>query len=457
MSVRDDNSMNYREAREYLEAVQEKSGSDYSLCDVKELACRAGHPERAVSIIHIAGTNGKGSVGSYIAEILAASGYRVGRYASPAVYAYREQFTLLQKAGGDNVSADGAGGIVSVPAPKQDVADAVDRLKDICKGMIADGFGQPTAFELETVMAFILFEDWDVDIGIVECGLGGRLDATNIIPKPFLCVFTAISRDHMELLGDTVQEIAKEKYGIIQEGTEVVSKYQPECEAILREVCHEKKAGLTFMDGKELRAESLSEEGAAFWYKNTLYQIKQGGIFQPENAALSLEAVWKLKEKGFCQITGKSIQEGLLGSRWQGRFEIVSVCPFVLADGAHNEEAAEKLRASLELYFPKEKFSFVMGMLRDKEYEKVLSVLLPLADKFFAVDTRGKRGLPGSVLCECARRNGILQENISDCGRMEIALTGALKENRKIIVCGSLSILREVREFCMEENSENRK
>lgn len=441
-------SMNYREAREYIEAVQEKLGSDYSLRDVMELARRVGHPERAVKVIHIAGTNGKGSVGTYIAGILAASGYLVGRYASPAVYGYREQFMLLQKVEENLAACNESESIKPVLVSEQEVAENITRLKDVCGEMLAEGFGQPTAFEMETVMAFLLFEAWKVDIAIVECGLGGRLDATNIIPEPLLCVFTAISRDHMKFLGNTVQEIAKEKYGIIQEGTEVVSKYQPECDAVLREVCDEKKAGLTYMDGMELREESLSEEGAAFWYKNTLYQIKQGGIFQPENAALSLEAVWKLKEKGFSQVTGESIQKGLLGSRWQGRFEIVSRCPFVLVDGAHNEEAAERLKKSLEVYFPREKFSLIMGMFRDKEYEKVLSVLLPLADMFYAVDTQGKRGLSGSVLLEYAKRNGILPEKISACGGMENALTKALKENcgRKIIVCGSLSILREVQE-----------
>lgn len=430
--------MDYREAREYLEAVQEKLGSDYSLRDVRELARRVGHPEQKVRVVHIAGTNGKGSVGAYIAGILSASGYLVGRYASPAVYGYREQF-MLQGAGENSVACK------PVPVSEQEVAETVTRLKAVCGEMPADGFGQPTAFELETVMAFLLFEAWKVDIAVVECGLGGRLDATNIIREPLLCVFTAVSRDHMKFLGNTVQEIAREKYGIIQEGTEVVSKYQPECEAVLREVCDEKKAGLTFMDGRKLWEESLSEEGADFWYKDTLYQIRQGGVFQPENAALSLEAVWKLKEKGFCKITGKSIQEGLLKSRWQGRFEVVSRSPFILVDGAHNEEAAEGLRKSLEVCFPQEKFAFIMGMLRDKEYEKVLSILLPLADTLYTVDTQGKRGLSGRVLLECAEGKGMPSERVSDCGRMEDALAKVLKENRgrKVIVCGSLSILRE--------------
>lgn len=465
--------MNYRGAREYIETIQEKFGSDYSLRDVKELARRAGHPERAVKVIHIAGTNGKGSVGTYIGNILAASGYRVGRYASPAVYGYREQFTLLQRADSHSEVLE----ITSVlQVSEREVAETVTYLKAMCEEIVQEGFGQPTSFELETVMAFLLFKKWKVDIAIVECGLGGRLDATNIIPEPVLCVFTAISRDHMKLLGNTVQEIAREKYGIIQEGTEVVSGYQPECEAVLREVCNEKKAELTFMDGEKLQKKSLSEEEAVFWYRDTLYQIKQGGSFQPENAALSLEAVWRLKEKGFCKITGESIQEGLLESHWGGRFEVLSRSPFLLVDGAHNEDAAKRLRESLELYFPKEKFSFIIGMFRDKEYEKVLSILLPLAEKVYAVTTSGKRGLSGSILCECAAGKGILQENIFDCGGIENALLQALKENRggKTIVCGSLSILREVRIFCMEnfqksggdydrdsrgmeENSENRK
>lgn len=456
--------MNYSEALTYMNSIQEKHGSDYSLRDVMELATRVGNPERKVKVIHIAGTNGKGSVGNYITNILAKSGYIVGRYVSPTIFDYRERIQRvlcsedLYKKNIVDVKPEEvafcSSTIKNVYMSEEEMAEVVTHLKQVCEEMVADGFRQPTAFEIETVMAFLLFEAWNADVAVVECGLGGRLDATNIIPEPLLCVFTSISMDHIQILGNSVPEIAEEKYGIIQPGTTVVSKYQPECETLLKAVCEEKKAELTFMDAAELLEEEYSMEETVFQYMNTQYAIRQGGVFQLENAAIALETIWKLVGLGFSNITEETVKNGLLESRWLGRFDLVSKNPFLLVDGAHNEDAAKKLRASLTRYFPGEKFSFVMGMFRDKEYEKVLQELMPLADKVYVVKAPGVRGLESAVLCESVQSMGILSEKVFDCGSMEVALKKALRDNGsgKTIVCGSLSILRDVYLF-MEKNS----
>lgn len=437
MTGQEDERMNYSEALAYINGIQNQLGSDYSLRDVAELAARAGHPEKSVPMVHLAGTNGKGSVGNAISSILAASGYRVGRYVSPAVFDYRERVQLVEQ------SPEGM--LFAEYMTEEEMADCIMRLREFCLEMTADGFGQPTAFEMETVMAFLLFAAWKVDIAVVECGLGGRLDATNILPSPLLCVFSSISRDHMAVLGNSIPEIAGEKYGIIKPGTQVVSKRQAECEEILQEICNEKKAGLTFMEEERLQEKGFSLHNTVFDYKDKEYSLGQKGAFQVENAAIALEAVWKLAESGFSQITEESIRDGFLKGYWRGRFDLVSEEPFLLVDGAHNAEAAKALRRSLELYFPEETFSFVIGMFQDKEYEAVLRELLPFAKCVYAVTAPGERGLPAEELCHCIR--GICEQfPVYVCDGVKAAVERAVAENQrgKTVVCGSLSVLSEI-------------
>lgn len=428
--------MDYKEALAYIEKIENKLGSDYSLRDVEELARRVGHPERSVKVVHIAGTNGKGSVGNYISNILAVSGYTVGRYVSPAVFCYRERIQRIS-----------AGKASCTYFSEEEMAGTITLLKGHCENMVSEGFCHPTAFEMETVMAFLLFQAWNVDIAIVECGLGGRLDATNIIANPQLVVFTSISLDHMKILGDSVPDIAREKYGIIKENSLVVSKRQAACESILQETCARKGAELVFVEKESIGQSFLGADQTTFVYKNVEYTIRQGGVFQMENAAIAIEAARLLQGRGFENISEESVKEGVLNSRWKGRFELVSENPFVLADGAHNEEAARGLGDSLEAYFPEERFSFVIGIFRDKEYRKILSLLLPLAKNIYAVTAPGPRGLQSWELCQCAGKMGNVP--VYDCGRVEDALQRVLEENRdgKTVVCGSLSILKEVYEF----------
>ncbi len=423
--------MNEKEAMDYIEHIQEKLGSDYSLRDVKELARRVGHPEREIKAVHIAGTNGKGSVGNYISTILAISGYTVGHYVSPAVFDYYERIQRID-------------GPTCTYISKEELAETITLLRGHCEDMVAEGFSHPTAFEIETVMAFLLFKEWDVDIAVVECGLGGRLDATNILAGPLLTVFTSISLDHTKLLGSTVTDIAREKYGIIKEHALVISKKQAECETLIKEICSAKRAELILIENKCIVPKDFLPAQTTFFYKNEEYTLQQGGVFQSENAAIAIESARALVQKGFEEITEKAIKEGLLQSRWKGRFDVVSREPFLLVDGAHNENAAKSLCHSLEAYFPGEKFSFIIGVFRDKAYRKMLSLLFPIAENIYTVTAPGARGLPSGELYQCI----IKEEGVTayDCGRMEDALKLALAENRggKIVVCGSLSILKEV-------------
>lgn len=448
--------MEYTEALEYIQNIQGRLGSDYSLTEVAELSKRLGRPERELKIIHIAGTNGKGSVGNFVSNMLAQAGYIVGRYLSPTLFDYRERVQKVVK-----ISER----VKSMWMTEEEAADALTLLKEKCEEMKQDGFSQPTAFEIETVMSFWLFCQWKVDVAVVETGLGGRVDATNIIEYPLLCVFTSISRDHMQFLGDTIEEIATEKYGIIQKGTTVVSLYQKECHLLLEECCKKKRATLVYISENRGGCGRIQNSGMdssvlcqrqiqnTFSYQGEEYELSQGGSYQLENAMLAVEVIVQLQKMGEFFVSMQQRKDGLYFSRWRGRFDIVSKQPFVLADGAHNEDAVKKLCASLQISFPEEKFLFLIGVFRDKEYEKMIEELLPLAKKFVTVAPPGKRGLLAEELGERIRtvkeRQGGKKDMFCEvvcCGSVKEALDVVCSESLpdKTVVCGSLSILGEV-------------
>ena len=431
--------MDYNEARTYLREIENSLGSDYSLREVSELSERMGRPDRKTKMIHIAGTNGKGSVGNFICQVLALSGYRVGRYASPAVFRYRE---CIQKI----ASRDGK--VTWTDIAEEEVAEAVTALRKHCDAMVSDGYHQPTAFEIETVMAFQKFADWDVDVAVVECGLGGRLDATNIIEHPLQCIFTSIGLDHQRVLGDSLEEIATEKYGIIVDQTQVISPRSNACGDILADVCQKRGAQLHFIAEDTLKVEAYSIDGTHFSYRGKDYQVRQIGTFQAENAALAVEALERLREQGFDRITEEKICRGLLASRWPGRLDVVSREPFVLVDGAHNPSAVQRLTESFEIYFPGERFDFIFGVFRDKDYRQEMEMLVPFLHRAYTVTPPGRRGLSGEDLeeciAQCAGRQGGAEVEVVSCDSMEQACGRALKglhRGRKLVVCGSLSIV----------------
>lgn len=457
--------MDYAQARAYLTEIEHAKGSDYTLAEVAELSARMGRPDRRTEMIHIAGTNGKGSVGNFLCQVLALSGYRVGRFSSPAVFGWRESIQQIWGCGGDdscrreNHSCYGedalagecfrsaAGGVARADISEEEVAEAVANLRRHCNDMVSEGYRHPTAFEIQTVLAFQKFADWGVDVAVVECGLGGRLDATNIIERPKLCVLTSISLDHQQILGDTVEEIAREKYGIVKEGATVVSAVSNACVDFLREACMERGARLHLVAEDTLRMGRCTIEGTGFSYRGREYRVGQLGAFQVENAALAVEALELLRANGFARIGEEQIARGLLTGRWPGRLELVSRDPVILVDGAHNPSAAERLAESLETYFPGERLDFILGVFRDKDYRREVETLLPVMRRAYAVSAPGGRGLSGEALEACvarlAEKRGREVETFS-CDSMEEACRRALEGlsgEGKLVVCGSLSIV----------------
>ena len=371
--------MNYQQTKDYLEEYA-SLGSKPGLDSIRMLCERLGNPQDALNFIHIAGTNGKGSVSAFTAGILRKAGFHVGRYTSPAVFAYEERFEYDGK-----------------PIGKTTLAKIFSEVAKASDAMEAEGFLHPTVFEMETAAAFLFFREKKADAVVLECGMGGLLDATNIIAAPRVCVFTSISRDHMAYLGNTVEEIAGQKAGILKAGAVAVSAPQEEC---VRKVLQEaaRKMGCPFIrvDADFIGKVQCGERTTRFDYgpyKNLSISLR--GTWQPENAATALEAALaflncvgkrpgkrKTAEEDFRE---ECIRKGLRETVWPGRFETVGKHPLFLIDGAHNEGAALRLRDSVANYFTNREIIYIMGMLKDKETERVAEIMAPLAAKIITV------------------------------------------------------------------------
>lgn len=431
--------MDYQEAIQYIRNIQAEFGSEYTLDAVKALCRKAGSPDKKLRIIHIAGTNGKGSVGAYISNCLAMSGYTVGRYVSPALFDYRE---IIQKVTGSAFGVDVE--LIS----REETAENLSSLFEMAEEIKRTGLRQPTAFEIETVMALCQFVKWHVDVAVVETGLGGRLDATNLIERPVLSVFTEISLDHTALLGDSLEKIAEQKFGIIKPGVPVVSvRQEPDIMERLRSICQRRGLRLRIADPENIIQQEYSLHGTVFSYQGGRYRLSQLGLYQTSNAIVAVEAMHELLRLGFHKINSSSVQLALYHTRWLGRFEIISKSPFLLLDGAHNPSGALQLRKSLETYFPTERFTMVVGVFRDKDYENILRIMMPLAERVYTLTPPGERGLEADTLADIIRdMQGRREIPVTSCPNIRSALIQIQRAGirEKIVVFGSLSFLHDV-------------
>lgn len=333
--------MTYEETMAWISRIG-KSGIHLGLERMEQLLDRMGHPERALRIIHVAGTNGKGSVCTMIAAILEAAGYKVGRYISPALYDYRERIQI----NGSYIE-------------KEALAEGMTAIRRIYSEIAEEGLELPTVFEAETALGFWYFKQKACDYVILETGMGGRLDSTNVIGHPILTVIASISMDHMAMLGETLEAIASEKAGILKKGAPaVVYPLDAEAMKVITDTCHEKDIPMRLTDmeslsvgkGQMIDGESVFEFQQTFDYKNYKnLKIYLGGTYQVKNACLAIEAVEALRldlpEEPF-------IRQGLSTARWPGRFECLSKQPAIFIDGAHNPDGAISLRETVKTWFP---------------------------------------------------------------------------------------------------------
>lgn len=430
--------MNITEAFEYLNQVNKK-GIVLGLEVTRELMKRLGNPQDKIKTIHVAGTNGKGSFVSYISNILMASGYSVGEYISPVIFDYTDKIQL----DGKNISND-------------DVAMYVTRIKNVCEQMVADGHPHPTLFELETAMAFLYFYEKNVDFAVIEVGMGGETDSTNVIKSPLLSVIMSISLDHVGILGNTLVEIAKTKAGIIKDNGECILYQQSEeVMSVIEQVCADKNSKLTITDTTSIELISSSIEGQKFSYKdiNDIH-VSLLGAHQTKNATVAIEAALRLIEMGY-KINIDTIKKGLANTRWPARFEVISNRPLIIIDGAHNPDAAIVFSDTVKEYLANYEITYIMGVLADKDYPSVIEYTLALAKNVVTITPDNARALGADSLAATISSiaKKINREDISviAADSLEEGLNTALSfyeksssKKRAIIAYGSLSYLGEL-------------
>ena len=423
--------MTYKEARVYLDEVS-KYGSVLGLDTIRGLLRELGNPQDDLKFIHIAGTNGKGSVLAYTSTILSEAGYRTGRYVSPTVVSYLERIQI-----------DGEW------IPEDEFAELVEEVKKAIARMEARGEASPTVFEAETAVAFLYFREKRCDLVVLETGLGGLLDATNIVKNTEIAVFSSISRDHMGFLGETLEEIAANKAGIIKPGCTVVTSLQkPEVMDVLSRKAKEMKCRMYILypEEAEIIEENWDEQRFSYQdWKNI--RIFLAGRYQIANAVTVLGVIRALRSRGY-EISKRDVMAGFEKTVWPGRLTCISREPLVIVDGAHNEEAALKLQESVEQYFRGRRLIFIMGVFRDKEYEKIASIMGPLAEKIYTVElpdtgrTLGAGELEQALKPYCPDVKAV-------CG-IEQAVREACASAEKedvILAFGSLSYLGQVMEL----------
>ena len=417
--------MNYRQAMEYVGSIAGQ-GIVPGLTSIRELCKRLGDPQKDVKWVHVAGTNGKGSTLAYVSTILSKSGYRVGRYVSPTIREYRERIQV----GGRMIS-------------QKDLAEGMTFVKEACDDMISCGFAQPTPFEVETALAFWYFRKKACDIGVLECGMGGLLDATNIIENTLVEVIASIGMDHVKFLGKTLKEIASQKAGIIKPGSTVVCLDQKEeVLSVIRKKAEDVGAKLLVSKPSLASKVHYGLEKQSFTYGNYgKLEIRLAGQFQIANAILAVDACAALAEKGY-PVSTEGIRRGLMETHWDGRLTILQKRPLFLADGAHNEDAAEKLSKSIEFYFTNRRIIYIMGVLRDKDYDRIIELTHSYADQIITVTPpENPRALSALDLAkEIAKVHKAVTaaESLEDAVEMARMLAG---KDDVILAFGSLSYL----------------
>ena len=421
--------MRYADALEYIEGISAGKGIVPGLNSIRELCRRLGDPQDKLKFIHIAGTNGKGSTLAFISSILMQSGYRVGRYISPTITDYRERFQINGKMISQSM-----------------FATILEEVKNACDIMTEEGLDHPTAFEIETAVSFLYFLRKNCDIVVLETGMGGRDDATNIVSTTVLSVLTTISMDHMQFLGDTLSKITENKCGIIKIGVPVVSAAQnDEVLTVINRFSEKNNSSLKVINSGAVSDIKYGLNKQSFKLDKERYEIRLSGVWQIENAALAVTAANILNDNGYKMITKETIKKGLYNTYWPARFQVVRKKPLLIIDGAHNEDAAVRLRQSIDTYIPEKKKIYIMGMFRDKEVDKVISMIVKDAVMVFTCQTpNNPRAMKPLELAEHVRE---YNPNVTSCDSVDEAVEFAISmadDETAVIACGSLAYLGRI-------------
>lgn len=423
--------MTEKDVMEYIGSLQGR-GIVPGLEGIRELCRRLGDPQNALRFVHIAGTNGKGSTLAFVSTVLKCAGYRVGRYISPTIFCYRERIQVGER-----------------PISKAALCEGMELVQGACEEMVREGWHQPTAFEVETALAFWYFRKKTCDIVALETGMGGSLDATNIVTTTVTSVITSVGMDHMKFLGDTIEKIARQKAGIIKDGCPVVLLGQSEeVSLVVEQTARERGARLVVAKGSDAARIRSGLERQRFDYGGLKdLEISLAGTFQIDNAVLAVETIRTLAGQGY-PVKEEALRRGLRETVWRGRFSVLRKKPLFVADGAHNEDAAQKLAKAIEFYFTNRRIIYIMGVLKDKEHEKIIDLTHKYADQIITVTPPDNpRAMHAYELArEIARIHPQVTavDSLEEAVEMSLLLAG---REDVIIAFGSLSYLGRLMEI----------
>ncbi len=397
---------------------------------------KLGHPERNLKVIHVAGTNGKGSVCRYMYEALRENGYKVGLYTSPFIECFNERIQY-------------DGGMISDEELSIYTKMAVEKTEE----MVREGYDSPTEFEVVTAVAFLYYAAKETDFVILEVGLGGTGDSTNVIEKPLISIITSISYDHTDRLGNTLEEIAGEKAGIIKPGVPVVSNVeQPEAAKVIARKAYQSES--RFYDATKLKYGIRRESAFGYEFDMEIYgtdysevKISMPGRHQVENAKTALAALEILRKQGIIKVQRDKLYKGFEQARQPGRFEVFEGEPLFVLDGAHNQAGAEALKKAVRDCFLDEKILMITGMLKDKDIDTILDNFCDITDTFIAAEPDNPRKLPAAELAEKLKGKGATVK-VAEDAESALKLAAEHEMQPRVILCaGSLYLISAIRGY----------
>ena len=415
--------MTYEEALAYLENYT-WSKTRLGLGRTRELTAKLGDPQKKLRFVHVAGSNGKGSTCAMTASILQAAGFKTGLYTSPYIQTFCERIQV----NGENI-------------PEHRLAEVTEKLRDAAETME----DHPSWFEMVTAVAFQYYLEENCDIVVLEVGMGGEFDSTNVIEAPEVAVLINIGLEHTEYHGDTIEAISRTKRGIIKPGCRVVSYDNvPEVKEIISEVAKENGAPLVFADPSGIRLVSRDLDGQVFEWEGKTYRLPLHGEHQLRNASVVMEIVRELREQGW-DISDEAVRRGLAEVKWPARFQILSRDPLFILDGGHNPQCAEAMTESLDALLPGQKVDFLLGILADKDYTQMIDILGPYAASFHCIAPENERALGVEALADTIRARGFETYAYNDLGEAIRAVCDSAAANSRPAVCfGSLYLAGEV-------------
>ena len=401
-----------------LRLIGSRFGTD---CE-KELLSLLGNPQDKLRFIHVAGTNGKGSFCSMMSSVLQKQGYKVGLYTSPYIVVFN-----------DRIRVNG------LPIAEDDINDLFERVRQKADTMKTP----PSSFDFITAAAFLWFYETKCDVVVLEVGLGGRYDSTNVIKNSLLSVITGIAFDHTEILGDTIEKIAWEKAGIIKENCPALYGGNDEKALnVIKNECEEKHSELTVKNPDSLKILSTTLDGTEFEFNGKEYFIRLLGLYQPANAATVLAAIDVLRKHGF-EISETAVKDGLSSAVWQARFEKIADEPVMLYDGGHNPQGVRAAVESVRAYFGDKKINLLVGILADKAHGEMAEELAKIADRVICIAPPSPRALPAEALAEEFCEAGA---NARAANSIKEGVKIALSYKKPVLVIGSLYSYNDVTE-----------